>query len=388
MDPVQRYLSDSARELLNSSGYDKEEHYAFCCSIAMSVLRHGGTEDDFESVLEGSDLASSYKYGDRKWRYDIQAAWSWAEQEFDPQATAEDRETVRDELRLLRDRLVESSLKRNILPTLDALITEGINRGAWSMNISVRDLGQVLGVAPRTVSRHLAAAEEADVLHRMKQGEGLADLIALNLRWTDQEEKGINATHKVNGGSSYMWHNSVFSRHGLGPTAGRVYGALATMTEPASAAEVARAAGVDPATARKHLPRLVEHGLAVEIIRGRRKVYEAVDDPDFDVAALLAGVEQSQDDYQTRVEVERELYAKLQQQRATQRETPNTSAPAKEPPTVTLDTYQPEATGFTGGRLPGPWDEFMGNRPQRTVRQDPFADASEDATADNDPDPA
>lgn len=89
-----------------------------------------------------------------------------------------------------------------------------------------------------------------------------------------------------------MAHSSLFSSHGLEPTAGQVWAALVPNTEHL-ASKAARAAGVDPKTARAHLPRLVDCGLAVARTAGKRTYYTRTPEPDLEAVAEVLGIEAS-----------------------------------------------------------------------------------------------
>ena len=318
-------------ELLHRDGDDKGEHYQACCCIALAVLRAGGSEQDYEQLLDGSDLARSYKYGERKRRYDVHQAWEFSEQHFEPETPAEALEAVRGDLVNLRRRIEESNLPQRVLPTVLAVVDEGIRRGAWTMDLSVRDLALVVGRSPATISRHLNTAEQAGCLYRTPAEDGLAGKVTLEVTFGEVTQKGKNATHKETLGTSYVLQNSLFSGHGLGPTAGRLWKALLSLDHAASAAEVARAAGVDPKTARVHLPRMAEVGLVDTILKGKRTFYAPAFEPDLEVACFLAGVDDSRQQQQTRIDTERELYSRVLATRAP-KETPEQQTPAEQPP--------------------------------------------------------
>ena len=178
-------LSEAVADLLDQSGDDKGEHYQACCSIALAVLRSGGDEADFEEILEGSELALTYKYGERKRGYDIGKAWEWAEENFDVRTPDEVLNDVRDTLQNLRLRIEDSNLPKRVLPTVLAVVDEGIRRGAYSMDLSVRDLAVEVGVTPATVSRHLNTAASAGVLYRTPAKPGLAGNIALDVTFEE-----------------------------------------------------------------------------------------------------------------------------------------------------------------------------------------------------------
>jgi len=345
-------------ELLHRDGADKTEHYQACCCIALAVQRAGGSEQDYEQLLDGSDLARSYKYGERKRRYDVHQAWEFSEQHFEPETPAEALEAVRDDLVNLRRRIEESNLPQRVLPTVLAVVDEGIRRGAWTMDLSVRDLGLVVGRSPATVSRHLNTAEQAGCLYRTPAEGGLAGKVTLEVTFGEVAQKGKNETHKETLGTSYVLQNSLFSGHGLGPTAGRLWNALLSLNRVSSAAEVARAAGVDPKTARVHLPRMAEVGLVDTIRKGKRTFYAPATEPDLEVACFLAGVDDSREQQQARFDAERELYARVLATRA-----PEDNAPAEQEPQPATGLFDaPSAPGLTessSGDLRSVWGNTL-----------------------------
>lgn len=361
-------LSETVADLLDQSGEDKGEHYQACCSIALAVLRSGGDEADFEQILEGSELALTYKYGERKRGYDTARAWQWAEDNFEAHTPDEVLNDVRDTLENLRLRILDSNLPKRVLPTVLAVVDEGIRRSAYSMDLSVRDLAVEVGVTAATVSRHLNTAASAGVLYRTPAKPGLAGNIALDVTFGEVTQKGKNVTHKPNQGNSYVLQNSLFSGHGLGPIAGRLWEALLDQEQPATAAEVARAAGVDPKTARVHLPRLADVGLVDTITRGKRTLYAPATDPDFEVACFLAGVDDSRDQQQARIDTERELYARVLPTLAPPQEPEEPSTVEEEQPTPAYGYDLLEELLPTQGQHSQP----------RTTPVDPFAGMAPD----------
>lgn len=373
-------VSEAVADLLDQSGEDKGEHYQACCSIALAVLRAGGGETDFDDLLEGSNLALTYKYGERKRLYDVDKAIRWAEENFEEATPADVLDDVRDTLENLRLRILDSELPNRVLPTVLAVVDEGIRRGAYTLDLSVRDLGVTVGRSPATVSRHLKTAAKAGVLYRTPAKAGLAGRIALDVTFGEVTQKGKNETHKPMGGNSYVLQNSLFSGHGLGPTAGRLWDALLSLDHPASAAEAARTAGVDPKTARVHLPRMADVGLVETVTRGKRTLYAPAPDPDFETACFLAGVDDSREQQQARIDTERELYARVLPVLASAEEPSPTEEAKQASPSGYVPYWDPpgdpvvrDPYAENGSTAPG-WDPLdLGEPRKREKKQvDPF----------------
>gem|GEM_PF-5978373 len=102
----------------------------------------------------------------------------------------------------------------------------------------------------------------------------------------------------------------MFSRHGLGPTAGALYAALVTLDDPSTVRKIAGKAGCSPSTAAKHLPRMLDVGLVVKRLDFTQPRYEAAVDPDLDAIANLLQVDESREAMEKLHDIERELFAR------------------------------------------------------------------------------
>lgn len=321
--PTLGNLPADVKDRLGEPCWDKQEFHNACMSLALACINRGWSEQDYERILEQTELYDSFDWGDRKLGYDIGKAWSHAEEVHDGRAvyafgSDEGREGVRDILRDLTSSKLVQGLKRGPRATVLAVIGEGIRRGAWTLDLSNREIAEMTGTTHRTVGNHLHKAVDAGVLKLESAGPGHCQRIILEtdpLRtFYNQERVSRNYPHNLSmGGDSIMWakiEHPVFSSHGLGPIAGALYAALTQLDEPASVRKVATAAGCSASTAAKHLPRMLDAGLVVKRLDFSHPRYEAALSPDLDAIAELIGVGESVAAMQYRHDIERDLFVR------------------------------------------------------------------------------
>lgn len=303
-------------------------------SVALACMNRGWTEADYEQLLEESVLFASYPHNDKKRDYDTGRAWMHAEEEHDGREvyTTENyvgshggRDEVREALLDLAASPLVQDLARNPRTTVLAVIQEGVKRGAWTLDLSNREIAEMTGFTHRTVGNHLATAEKAGALKIEDAGPGMAHTIVLETdptktfyqtpRPLEGEERVFdNYPHNISmGADTIVWvktGHSVFSRHGLGPTAGELYAALVSLEDPSTVRTIAAKAGCSPSTAAKHLPRMLDAGLVVKRLDFTPPRYEAAVDPDLEAIANLLQVDESREKMEKLHDTERELFAR------------------------------------------------------------------------------
>lgn len=325
-EPRFENLPPRIQDRLSEAFSDKQDSFGAYVSLALASMNRGWSETDYENVLADSSLFMDYPYSDRHHERDISKAWLAAEElhdgrsEYTPEnykGTITGQEEVREILTDLASSPLVEGLRRNTRSTVLAVIQEGVKRGAWTLDLSVRTISELSGFSRQAVSNHLTQASEAGVLRMKDQGVGKARTIILE---TDREKMGYSYTgenvdtkYSSNGCKLLcvkLFPTLVFSRHGLGQTAHEIYTALLDLGEPASISATARAAGCDRKTARTYLHRMIEHGLIVQRLDFTTPRYEAAVDPDLDAIANLLQVDESREAMEDLHDTERELYAR------------------------------------------------------------------------------
>ena len=103
-------------------------------------------------------------------------------------------------------------------------------------------------------------------------------------------------------------HNLLWSKHGLGQTALKVYAALCELGLPSSVRAIVSQSGSDRRTVNKYLDELYEVGLAVRVEGGRYVRWTVNMLPDWDNAIRLCGAEEHREEMRAKHAEERAEY--------------------------------------------------------------------------------
>lgn len=283
-------LPDQALEKLDGDGSQNSEFGSCAASFALSWIGAGGTLDTFLEVVEASHLGQTYPRPSRISRV-LTRSYEWAEEHFDPSHATGD---VRQRLEQLRQRLELSSLHPGIRTSALAVVKRGIEINTWTVDVSTRQLSEWAGCSIGTASAHIHRLRDLGVVSRIEaRGKGNSRRLHLDLDYHPPTAEVINQTDQelntyvlpvdICSGSD---HFELWSAHGVGQTAYRIYSCLGVV--PATVADLIRATGAARNTVTKHLSTLVDLGLAVEI-PGKRKRYCINLLPDLDHALAMTG---------------------------------------------------------------------------------------------------
>lgn len=245
-------LSPGIRELLDFPEGSNSDWGSAPVSIALAVMNAGGTEEDYNRIVQDSTLGESAKRPDQMLKR-LGTAWTQAEDLYDPGYS---KNVLSGVLDMLAQRVSESP-EFNRGERLTALALVGIAQevNAYSVDASARRISLLTGFSADTSARHLRAIAESDLVSRVVfNGRGKARSFVLNLGYYDAD------TDVVSDGEPVEEQGLFWTRFGVGPTARSVYVALGD--EPTTITAVAESAGVSHITAKRYLELLFEQGLA------------------------------------------------------------------------------------------------------------------------------
>lgn|GEM_PF-2677776 len=257
----QEALSPKIRELLDFPEGSNSDWGSAPVSIALAVMNAGGTEEDYNRIVQDSALGESAKRPDQMLKR-LDTAWAQAEELYDPGYSNNILSSVLDTLA----QRVSESPEFNRGQRLTALALVGIAQevNAYSVDASARRVSLLTGFSADTSARHLRAIAESDLVSRVVfNGRGKARSFVLNLGYYDADiDSEPSETTSVYSSAPVLSKESgiFWTRFGAGPTAQSVYDALDS--EPATITAIAESAGVSHATAKRYLGLLLEHGLA------------------------------------------------------------------------------------------------------------------------------
>lgn len=294
-------LSDEALEKLEEDGSSNSGFNSAAFSFALSWIRAGGGKDGYVETVSQSTLGQSYP------RSDIDRRLS---QTFDDALNKVDysggyghhKGDLVDQLKLFRLNVEKSSeIKSSVKPTALALIDTGISIGAWSVSASSRTLAEATGLSHRTVSRHLNYLKSTPLVSRVTlNGTGYGRTFHLNLNYRAPKSDTVGHNNVYTNDTYYdlqvlmcdkSVHHLLWSKHGLGGTARRLYGALGA--KPATKAGLSKASGLHRQTVERHLSRLVEVGLVAKLEASGYPRYALNLCPDIEHVLLEIGAQES-----------------------------------------------------------------------------------------------
>lgn len=242
--------------------------------VAYAVMRHGGTETDYEELVNSSALAEALATKQSNWSKLLPKAWGYAEDNFEP-AIGRSGNTLTEDLEELFIRVFFDDYpegpkgvteRRIALGLILAALNDG--RARYTFECSARYLAGLAGVPdPKKVSTTLPALE----------GKGL---VSVNRNGRRTNRVHVHMDYRRSVANDYKQLLDVIrlfvvdydrdlwttGKGGLGPVAGCVYLLLRYVmgTEGAKRPAIGQWLGFKPTAVKTAVSKLVKHGLVKE----------------------------------------------------------------------------------------------------------------------------
>ncbi|WFS15171.1 hypothetical protein [Rhodococcus aetherivorans] len=340
-------LPAAAHRLLDSED-GKHSEWATASAVAMHALNAGLTEDEYVTVVAASDFAYYFatENGDdrsRRLESRLRKVWGRAEDDWTPPLKQGE---LRPMLAGLLDRVAahrwtgRSGASQRAVAL--AVVSKGYELNKWTVDASARDVALAAGVSRATAARALHRVAESGLWTVTSNGGDHAATVTLNLEWTGSPAGAVSTetvkvqteTHNaLQGGEASVSHyapsgcvpetplrdkiaHPVFLRSALGPTAERLWFALAEAEGGKTAPELSELLGIHASTVRRTMDKLMDHSMATAT--GSRPVrywYSPVDVEHLDRLAEEYDVLDWEQRTTDRIKREREDYGVLLEQR-------------------------------------------------------------------------
>ncbi|MFR9803192.1 hypothetical protein ACL02T_12940 [Pseudonocardia sp. RS010] len=303
----------------------KYSEWATVCSIATYCMNAELTEDDFVTLVLGSDFAdilASENGRDRSERLHqrLGKAWAAVEEAWQPPIGSKQD---------LRERLVDlhETLRAFRFPgrghatdrTVSLAVVEYCHElGAYTPLLTTRFVSTLAGVSHSTANRSLGRLTDLGLLADHGVGDTGGTVYRLNVGWTNGHTETSNATRGERltcPTLSIEPKHPAFLNGALGSIAGRLYFELDPDT-PVTATEAAKVLGLNRKTVERNLTRLVDHGLFRKC-EGRPAKYVQNDllPEDLDEIAKAYGTFDWHDRQSEKYARQRECFAEIKRQK-------------------------------------------------------------------------
>lgn len=298
-DEVIARLPPEALSKLDSDGSNNYEFNSAVFSFALSWINAGGDEAGYVETVASSHVGETYPRSDLERR--LATTFADAEEKHTGyrQSTLAGKAFVIERLgKCLTAIDTDDDLPPQVKPTARAIVSRALSIGAFSLNVSTRQLAEDTGLQAATISRHLPSIKRSMLIKRVDSGSfGQSRTFHINLNYGSEEESTNVKNSYILSTCKYVMcniflHLELWSKHGLGSTAQRLYGDLTVF--PRLASDIHNTSELSRPTATKHLATLVEHNLVVETTTGKRRRYAVNLLPDVDSILESTGARELQ----------------------------------------------------------------------------------------------
>lgn len=184
---IRNLLSPATQGLLDESAGSHSDWAGPPVTVAFGVMRAGGTEEDYEEIINSSELGKSHEAAEGRIGHAraVSSAWAWAEERYEPEYSSGNVDYVREQLVDLLE-VVESSAEftRHNRPSAKALVQIGIEVGTYAVDVSIRRLAEIVGCTIKTASKHLKQIQATGLVNAVQSsGRGKAKTYVLNLNY-------------------------------------------------------------------------------------------------------------------------------------------------------------------------------------------------------------
>lgn len=262
--------------------------WATACALAGYAVGAGLSQDEFITVVSGSDFAETLARENgrdrtNRLRARLAKAYRYADETYVP--SGDYAGTLPDRLRALLGQIEahewKGRTKHSDRVVAVAIVSKAIRINVYTLDFSARDLSLAAGVGVQTAQRAVKRLEKLGLLKVSKGSGGAAQRLKLDVSWLRVNVRHIKTSPLVD---SYVSHDDsqtvqppqhpAFLAGALGPNAGLIWANLPD--EPVTVADVADRLKLSRSTVKRALRRMADHRLLVMTPgRGRQgDVYE------------------------------------------------------------------------------------------------------------------
>ena len=266
-------LSPPTLARLNNQFDDNRTFFGHCKAVALACVGADVAEADYKNAVADSVLYRSHP-DRRKARSDTATAWVKAYEEGDP---AWKPGTLQGRLEQLLSAVVAAPWKDpELQQAATVFVTAAYVTNVYTLDFGVRDMRAALGVSDSHASALLRRLGGAGLwISRNHQGFRKRTRFVVNTSWApDGANREMYNRATIRRMLTHVFANAhfmVWTAHGLGPWAGRVFQAVTE--EPATKTAICQASGVSRRRVGTALTVLADAGLVDVVTRGSRELF-------------------------------------------------------------------------------------------------------------------